>query len=264
MKIFRKARRKLAEDNKPIKYMRYAFGEIILVVLGILIALQINSWNEQRKLIAEEQYLLKELLAEFNTNLIKIKEDVYLNTNNQNAAIEILKIIHDKSFINREKELDSLFIVVFSYGSFNAATGTLDEIISTGKLRVIRDKQLRNMLTEWPGWLLNQQEDIDIRRDQVNDHVEPYFVKYAPFKNGDAYIDFSHWSGKYHRKVLEGSNFGYDYDALNSREFEGILYKYVLDQDFVLLNDVETEVFIKKGIQQMNTKIKEKIYAFRE
>ena len=47
--FFRKIRKKLAEDNKPLKYMRYAIGEIVLVVIGILIALQINNWNEDRQ-----------------------------------------------------------------------------------------------------------------------------------------------------------------------------------------------------------------------
>ena len=47
--FFRKIRKKIADDNKPMKYMRYAIGEIILVVIGILIALQINNWNQQRK-----------------------------------------------------------------------------------------------------------------------------------------------------------------------------------------------------------------------
>lgn len=47
--IYRKLRKKMADDNKPMKYMRYAIGEILLVVIGILIALQINTWNEERK-----------------------------------------------------------------------------------------------------------------------------------------------------------------------------------------------------------------------
>ena len=44
--FFRKIRKKMADDNRPVQYMRYAVGEIILVVIGILIALQINNWNE--------------------------------------------------------------------------------------------------------------------------------------------------------------------------------------------------------------------------
>ncbi len=56
--LFRNIRRKLADDNKPLKYMRYAIGEIVLVVIGILIALQINTWNEDRvKKIALQEYL---------------------------------------------------------------------------------------------------------------------------------------------------------------------------------------------------------------
>ena len=45
---FRKIRKKMADDNKPLKYMRYAIGEILLVVIGILIALQINTANQNR------------------------------------------------------------------------------------------------------------------------------------------------------------------------------------------------------------------------
>ena len=47
--FFRKIRKKLADDNKPLKYARYAIGEIVLVVIGILIALQVNNYNEKRK-----------------------------------------------------------------------------------------------------------------------------------------------------------------------------------------------------------------------
>lgn len=254
--FFRKIRQQLAFDNKPGKYLRYAIGEILLVVIGILIALSINNWNQQRKLHAEEQYLLKELFAEFNTNLKKIQDVQYLNTKNQNATLEIIEMIHNKSQQDNFKKLDSLFVQVFSYASYNATTGTLDEIISSGKLRVIRDASLRKMLSQWPGLIEDQKEDIDIRRDQVNSHVIPFFVKYVPFKNGDIYIDFSHWSKNYNRKVLKRSHFEYDYDALTSVEFEGILYKFALDQDFVLLNDLETEEFIKGIIQKIIINIK--------
>jgi len=47
--FFRRIRKQFADDNKPLKYMRYAIGEILLVVIGILIALQTNNWNEEQK-----------------------------------------------------------------------------------------------------------------------------------------------------------------------------------------------------------------------
>ncbi len=60
MKLFRRIRHKLILDNKKVQYLKYAFGEIILVVIGILIALQINNWNESRKGdIALKEYLVK-------------------------------------------------------------------------------------------------------------------------------------------------------------------------------------------------------------
>ena len=51
--VFRRIRKKMADDNRPLKYMRYAIGEIVLVVIGILIALQINNWNEDKNNAAQ-------------------------------------------------------------------------------------------------------------------------------------------------------------------------------------------------------------------
>ena len=76
--FFRKIRRKLADDNQFFKYSRYAIGEILLVVIGILIALQINNWNENRLAKIEEEKYLNALLIETNTNkefLLSLIED---------------------------------------------------------------------------------------------------------------------------------------------------------------------------------------------
>jgi hypothetical protein len=70
--FFRKIRKKMADDNKPLKYMRYAIGEIVLVVIGILIALAINNWNEERKMRVLERETLVEILA----NITEIESDL--------------------------------------------------------------------------------------------------------------------------------------------------------------------------------------------
>ena len=93
--FFRRIRKKLADDNKPAKYMRYAIGEILLVVIGILIALQINIWNESRKQNIElNEYLIKiaQNIKEDIGSAIELKEwrDT-LRMDAQEARIMILK-----------------------------------------------------------------------------------------------------------------------------------------------------------------------------
>ena len=94
--FFRKTRKKMADDNppdgragKPMKYLRYAIGEIVLVVVGILIALQINTWNEERKESVQENQLLKELSLNLQSNI----EEFNKNINFQNSSIQGIDIL---------------------------------------------------------------------------------------------------------------------------------------------------------------------------
>ena len=68
LKFFRKIRYNLMEQNKTGKYLKYAVGEIILVMIGILLALQVNNWNQQRIAMQKEQLLLEALHDEFVEN----------------------------------------------------------------------------------------------------------------------------------------------------------------------------------------------------
>ena len=74
--FFRKIRKKLADDNRPIQYIRYAIGEIVLVVIGILIALQINNWNEDNKSRKIEHKLLRELRDDLEETKADLLTDI--------------------------------------------------------------------------------------------------------------------------------------------------------------------------------------------
>jgi len=91
IKIFRKIRQKLLTESKFSKYLIYAIGEIILVVVGILIALQVNNWNENRKLRELELSTLKEIRA----NLIKDIEDFETNIRWHGLSAQSSQIILD-------------------------------------------------------------------------------------------------------------------------------------------------------------------------
>jgi hypothetical protein len=72
-KFYHKIRQQLLADNKISKYLLYAVGEILLVVIGILIALQIDNWNEERKFRAQQYSLLKDLTADLQANLRELE-----------------------------------------------------------------------------------------------------------------------------------------------------------------------------------------------
>jgi hypothetical protein len=104
--FFRKTRKKLADDNKPLKYARYAIGEITLIIIGIILALQLNSWKDNRMVKAESHKLLDRLvvdlehdLAHFDAQKKEYKTwlqqiDFILNQILANDSIKISKIEH--------------------------------------------------------------------------------------------------------------------------------------------------------------------------
>ncbi len=97
--FFRKIRKKMADDNRPLKYLRYAIGEIVLVVIGILIAFQINNWNEERKERIEEKNLLLELRSEFRANKEPwkhIEDNAMVIINNIQYLLYVCKCYHTR------------------------------------------------------------------------------------------------------------------------------------------------------------------------
>jgi hypothetical protein len=91
IKFFRKIRQKLLSENKFSKYLIYAIGEIILVVIGILIALQINNWNDSNKNREKEALLLYEM----KSNLQSDQNDLKYNLKYNRKRIEYNEVIRD-------------------------------------------------------------------------------------------------------------------------------------------------------------------------
>lgn len=115
MILFRKIRQKLAAENKAAKYMRYAIGEIMLVVIGILIALQINIWNDRRVKKTEISKVYVSIMEEMENDILLL--DDYLPIFNwKNATLK--KIVREDISMEEWTNNDSLFRSFYSFPDF--------------------------------------------------------------------------------------------------------------------------------------------------
>lgn len=180
IKFFRKIRQNLLMENKSSKYFKYAFGEILLVVIGILIALQINNWNEKRveKNTLNNYYLriLEELVvSENNLNKFKTSIDTLVIENNRTLHILNLK---NKDSLPLLKE--SLWALGTSYSSdFNFPI--LEEFINEGNLAKVKNSKIKNRLQAF-SIQLNSFNNLDkYIENQYFTSIEPYFNKYINY-----------------------------------------------------------------------------------
>jgi len=145
--FFRKIRKKLADDNKPLKYARYAFGEIVLVVVGILIALQINAWNADRLNRIKEQEHLAQLTRELKAQLLYYQDLVDLFADREKRISRLVNIWASKKPIIKDS-LQYLgdFRTGGSHDYWHKKPVVWSQLLETGEINLIRNKELADGL----------------------------------------------------------------------------------------------------------------------
>jgi hypothetical protein len=146
--FFRKIRKKMADDNKPLKYMRYAIGEIILIVIGILIALSINNWNTNSKKKEYERFYIQGMINDIELDLINL---------NSRVTIDSLKVKSGKYLLNHfknpTKKKDSLLLYHFSNTipstGYNLTDNVFEDLKSSGRLNYISNDALRKKIQDY-------------------------------------------------------------------------------------------------------------------
>ncbi|PTM11341.1 MAG: hypothetical protein DA407_01795 [Bacteroidetes bacterium] len=142
IKFFRHIRQNLLMENKTGKYLKYAIGEIVLVVIGILIALQINTWNESRKQAISEN----EFIASVKKDLIQDKAFINVIINHmepRKEAYKALCIDLPNRYTNARPSLDSLFQKYFvSQRTFYPISGSYESAVSGNQINTFSNKAL--------------------------------------------------------------------------------------------------------------------------
>jgi len=155
IKFFQKIRYELMEKNKTGKYLKYAIGEIVLVVIGILIALSINNWSNNKQLRHTEQAYLLSLQSEFKTNLSKVNRTISANKELLNDIEKMLTLFDNnvRDTISDKKISDIMYSIFGNSVSYQPSKGVLTDIISSGNLNLIQNEQLRQNLASFESTL---------------------------------------------------------------------------------------------------------------
>jgi hypothetical protein len=146
IKFFRKIRQNLLMENKTGKYLKYAIGEIILVVIGILIALQINNWNESSKQRIEEVRLLEKVSIDLVSDINQLKKNIRDATFRQTIVDSIFTFLHKDPNSDPMKFLNYNFFAISTENHFEVNSGTFDESQSVGSIKFIQNDSLREQI----------------------------------------------------------------------------------------------------------------------
>lgn len=207
--------------------------EILVLIIGIYGAFELENWNESRKSSQQEQLILSGLKEEFLQNLKELEHDHEYNTISLRAAKAILDA-NGQSMPGRK--VDSLLGHAINFATFDPRRGVIDEVISSGKLNLIESENLRYKLTQWSGELGSIQEDIAMRREHFFQGLVPAVNQYVSLRNTDQ----TQMRADFPRADLLASipypKENYD-RMLASTTFDGELHMYYINQSFVCRNE---------------------------
>jgi hypothetical protein len=163
IKFFRKIRQNLLSEGKTGKYFKYAIGEIILVVIGILIALQINNWNENRKSKIRANEIYTNLLTSLEQDSIEVQRTINLLTQSLETQKRLILSEPDQ-YTNEfnQDELDKIVReIVYGVMSFFPKTGIYELITSSNSMDLLKSEKIKSLLINLYDFQYKRYENID-------------------------------------------------------------------------------------------------------
>ena len=184
IKLFRRIRYSIISNNntsselsKTNRYFKYAIGEIILVVLGILIALSINDWNEKQKNASTEHKYLVSMLEDFENNLNRSNEVI---TRIEKCVPILINLLNESALEQTQMPTDSLnsaFSYITTMPFYSSIDRVYDNLTGSGDLKLITDEHLKTSLSEYYRTLEVLYIVQGTHEMQLVRTFEPYIIK---------------------------------------------------------------------------------------
>ena len=187
----------MIKENKFSKYLFYAIAEIILVVIGILIALSINNWNEDRKNNEKEIYYLNSIKSSIELSQEELERVLSESEESYKCADTLFKLLAHKKYDNLEGQvLDSLLFRASNHTIMSMNDGGLREVLNTGSLNHIDNEYIRIAISSHDERLHDLRKYEDYAKDVINRlylETEHYFdaTRAELYKNASVFSDAS-------------------------------------------------------------------------
>ncbi len=179
LRFFRKIRQKLLENGNLRKYFWYALGEILLVMVGILLALQVNNWNEERKDALTETQYLKSLLQDLQTQVEALNGNIANETIHFERAVGLINAYNWDGKLNSTEENRELMASLWGRTTFVVHDPTFSELIATGNIQLISNEILRNQIIEYYQDFERVELIIQKNNDMKDQSIMPSVFKYV-------------------------------------------------------------------------------------
>jgi hypothetical protein len=236
IKFFRKIRQKLLAENKFSRYLIYAIGEIILVVIGILIALEVNNANETRKSNLELTKINQNLIQEFESNQKALNTAIRGLEWTKSGGLEILSMIGKSEDELMNTNIDSLIETSLFWPTWKPTNFVLNELKSTGKLSLLENSKIKDLLFEYE----RQSEyvnDWNRRMEKSSQDIIDYIKNNASLRN----INYNRISIK--KSDLDFNNVGLFTDIRFENQIdEKVLFSQFLENVYEETDDLINQI----------------------
>jgi len=215
--LFRRIRHQLLGEGKTGKYIKYAIGEIVLVVMGILIALSVNNWNDKRIEKGRAENFIIKMQTQLEINISRLDVAIKSLKKRDSISRSLIYIIGDDNKENIDEKIDSLVNVNFYDYHLNLNMNTLIEGRENGDLNLIKSDSLRQLIFDFSTMyeLVKERERI-ANKDNIDLFI-PYLNKRYNQRNG--MITWHGGNKEMKSKIYKGDNF----KMLEDQEFENLI-----------------------------------------
>ena len=180
MKVFRKIRLSLLENGNLKKYLTYAVGEILLIVVGILLAFQIGNWNEKRTNKQTEQSYYKNIKRQLEEDKALITFNIEYNNKYLSQFEHAVQLIDGED----RGQLDTLGVIALNlirYSDFHRASNIYETIVNSGQIKLLQNSEIIERLQRLEELYvyINKMEDIHL--DVIKQTVLPELMSTIDF-----------------------------------------------------------------------------------